>query len=125
MALEVLGWCRRRGELLLTLVLPDGTRSLVPAAWTDLHAFQDTRPPDDKRSQPSSLASRAELLHARTIVTALLQRPDAANTALPSVSPECSHAAAELSRTTAPAERRARVAQPRRGAAAGDAIKSR
>src|SRR5215213_2230642 len=30
-ALEVLGWQRRQGRLRLTLVLPDGSKSLVPA----------------------------------------------------------------------------------------------
>jgi hypothetical protein len=115
MALEVLAWCRRRGELQLTLVLPDGTRSLVPAAWTDLHTSQDRPSSKEQRSQAASLAPRSELLHVRTVINALLQRLEAANTAPPSVSAESSHAAAELSRTTVPAGRRARVAQPRRG----------
>ena len=34
--LDVVGGAHRRGILVLTLVLPDGTRSLIPAAWTDL-----------------------------------------------------------------------------------------
>ena len=37
-ALELMGWMRRHGRLELILVLPDGSRLLVPAAWTDLEA---------------------------------------------------------------------------------------
>ena len=32
--LRVLGGMRRHGQLELLLVLPDGSKSLVPAAWT-------------------------------------------------------------------------------------------
>jgi hypothetical protein len=35
-SLEVLGWAQRNESLHLTLVLPDGTRSFIPAQWTDL-----------------------------------------------------------------------------------------
>ena len=34
--LLVYGWMRRHGRLDLILVLPDGSKSLVPASWTDL-----------------------------------------------------------------------------------------
>jgi hypothetical protein len=116
-ALEVLGLQQRRGVLHVLVVLPDGTRSLVPAAWTDLQALQPQEgPPPSKRAQTASLAPGAALLHARTVVDALLKRMDAANTALPSppsVSQECSRAAAEPSRTTSPVagRPRARVAK--------------
>src|ERR1039458_3880336 len=63
-SLEVLGWLRRDGELQLTLVLPDGTRSLIPAAWTDLQTTQ-TPAHDGKPPQPALLASCTQLLHAR------------------------------------------------------------
>ena len=125
MALDVLGWCHRHGKLHLTLVLPDGTKSLVPAAWTDLHAAEEAHLPRRQKAQAASLASRSDLLQARTIVNALLQRLDGANTAHPPVSQECSHAAAELSRTTPSGERRARVAQPRRGATRPSARETR
>src|SRR5659263_546996 len=35
-ALPVLGRMRRHGQLELLLVLPDGSKSLIPSAWTDL-----------------------------------------------------------------------------------------
>jgi hypothetical protein len=53
----VLGWCHRRSELHLTLVLPDGTRSLIPAAWTDLRSRESTL--SVQRRQAASLASGA------------------------------------------------------------------
>ena len=34
-SLQVLGGMRRHGAVELLLVLPDGSKSLVPAAWTD------------------------------------------------------------------------------------------
>ena len=34
-SLRVLGGMRRHGRLELLLVLPDGSKSLIPAAWTD------------------------------------------------------------------------------------------
>ena len=114
-ALDVLGWCHRRGELHLTLVLSDGTRALVPAAWTDLPVALPT--PRVQRTQAASLASRAQLLHARTVLNALLRRVDAANTAVPSPSQEDTHAAAELPRTPTPARLRPGMGRPRRGAA--------
>lgn len=77
-ALNVLGWCHRRGELHLTLVLPDGTRALVPAAWTDLPIAQHLPRASPQCARAAFLASHAELLHARTIVDALLRQLDAA-----------------------------------------------
>ena len=37
-SLRVFGWMRRQGRLDLILVLPDGSRSLIPAVWTDVGA---------------------------------------------------------------------------------------
>jgi hypothetical protein len=68
-ALEVLGWQRRQGRLRLTLVLPDGSKSLIPAEWTDLE-------PRAWLKQPQALGSIADLLHARTVLTPLLGRLD-------------------------------------------------
>ena len=34
--MPVLGQRRRQGQLELLLVLPDGSKSLIPAAWTDV-----------------------------------------------------------------------------------------
>ena len=41
--LEVLGWMHRDGRQYLVLVLPDGTRSLIPADWTNLHPPKHTQ----------------------------------------------------------------------------------
>ena len=35
--LEVLRLARMRGRLLFVLILPDGSKSLIPAEWTDFH----------------------------------------------------------------------------------------
>jgi hypothetical protein len=75
--LAILGWHHRHGKLQLTLVLPDGTKSFIPAAWTDLdtgkaqdHQFTD------KQSTARVLGSIFHLLHARKIVDALLCKLD-------------------------------------------------
>jgi len=115
MPLDVLGWCHRRGELYLTLVLPDGTRSLIPAAWTDLPASRRSLP-GVQRVELASLGSRSHLLQARTVVNALLRRLEAADTVQPSTPQEMSHAAAELSRSTVAGRGRTRVEHARRGA---------
>jgi hypothetical protein len=59
---------RRHGTLDLLLVLPDGSKSLIPAAWTDLE------PRDEEGERLETLGSLRDLLHARTIVDALLGR---------------------------------------------------
>ena len=76
--LEVLGWTHRNESLHLTLVLPDGTRSLIPADWTDLDITKtQNRQSTNRRLTKSVLASICHLLHARKIVDALLCRMDA------------------------------------------------
>lgn len=35
-ALKLLGWSHRSGRLHLLPILPDESRSLIPAEWTDL-----------------------------------------------------------------------------------------
>ena len=70
-SLSVYGWTHRHGRLELILVLPDGSKALVPANWTDLS------PEIARRSEPEasgSLASVHQLLHARAVVDALLAR---------------------------------------------------
>ena len=73
--LEVLGWTHRNEILHLTLVLPDGSRSLIPASWTDLSGQK----PKNLASAGSHaisnvIATTHHLLHARKIVDALLSR---------------------------------------------------
>lgn len=60
----------RKGRLLLDLILPDGSKSLIPADWTDLAL------PTQPLSVPTAttLGSLENLLHARALVDALLGR---------------------------------------------------
>ena len=60
----------RKGRLLLVLILPDGSKSLIPADWTDLAS------PTPPFSAPTAttLGSLENLLQARAVVDALLGR---------------------------------------------------
>ena len=69
--MAVLGWSHRQGQLHLLLVLPDGTRSLIPSSWTDLKTARDKGP---AAAGSQALASLSQLLHTRTIIDALLRR---------------------------------------------------
>jgi hypothetical protein len=70
-SLAVYGWTHRHGRLELILVLPDGSKALLPASWTDL-APEIARAPEP---QPAgSLASVSQLLHARAVIDGLLAR---------------------------------------------------
>jgi hypothetical protein len=68
--LEVLSGRRRAGVVELLLVLPDGSRVLVPADWTDVVA--------GPTSSDAALGSLTDLLHAVTVVAALLAAVTAA-----------------------------------------------
>ena len=74
--LEVIGGLRRRGVQLLLVALPDGSRTLVPAQWTNLKPANDAdeplTPPEDNRER--CIAPLVDLLRLRTIVNALLDR---------------------------------------------------
>jgi hypothetical protein len=70
-SLAVYGWTHRHGRLVLILVLPDGSKSLVPAGWTDL-AQEITSASEVEAS--GSLASVSQLLRVRAVVDALLAR---------------------------------------------------
>ena len=73
--LQALGAVRRRGVALLLVVLPDGSRSLIPARWTDLAAMPVAEPAAaTENGRPHSLARLVDFLHARTILDALLSR---------------------------------------------------
>ncbi|MCP4453147.1 MAG: hypothetical protein GY809_16930 [Planctomycetes bacterium] len=78
--LELLGWSHRSGRLHLLLILPDKSRSHIPAEWTDLKP-----PPKIKEAQQDDgignaqnprLCSLSQLLKARALVDALLCRPE-------------------------------------------------
>ncbi|MGI5518021.1 DUF5372 family protein [Streptomyces sp. CA-106131] len=70
-SLEVLGQMHCRGRLELLLVLPDGSKSLIPAAWTDF--------PEGKQEAAAAggdsfgqLAAVGQLLEAYGLVSSLL-----------------------------------------------------
>ena len=72
-SLAVLGAIHRYGRLLLVLILPDGSKSLIPADWTDLSsAAQPQRALSEDAA--TTLGSLEDLLHARAVVDALLSR---------------------------------------------------
>jgi hypothetical protein len=67
--LRVLGRMRRRGTDEVLLELPDGSKSLLPAAWTDL-ATDATQPP----AATATVGTVADLLATVALVAALLTR---------------------------------------------------
>src|SRR5207302_11398672 len=69
----VFGGIHRQGRLTLTLILPDGTKSLIPADWTDL---APTEPPRGVigAKQIATRDSLEALIHASALVDALLHR---------------------------------------------------
>ena len=66
---------RRRGVLLVLVVLPDGSRSLIPANWTDWNAEQARRTPANDAGGAHDLGRLGDLLHLRKIIDALYDRP--------------------------------------------------
>jgi hypothetical protein len=64
--LEVIGCRRRRGALGLIVVLPDGSRRVIPAEWTDVHGPRVL-------PRPGTLGSLEDLLAARRVVDGLLR----------------------------------------------------
>jgi len=78
--LELFSWSHRNGSLHLTLVLPDGSRSLIPASWTDLDMNPakagQTLPSDDGQPTSATIGSLSHLLHARKVVDSLLRKID-------------------------------------------------
>jgi hypothetical protein len=71
-SLAVLGPTHRNGRLHLVLILPDGSKSLIPADWTDLVFI--VPPKRALSTHAATLGSLEDLLHARAIVDALLSR---------------------------------------------------
>jgi len=59
----------------LVLILPDGSKSMIPAEWTDFALpAQLERPTVVPAPPPPTLGSLEDLLHARAVVDALLSR---------------------------------------------------
>lgn len=92
--LTVLGRVCRHGRLELLLVLPDGSKTLVPAAWTDHNATDGAVEPISG-GLSATLGTVADLLAARELVSALAARRgrDTVQAARQSPSKEDSHAA--------------------------------
>ena len=76
--LVVWGQLRQRGQLMLVLVLPDGSKKQIPASWTDLGTEPGLRQACDGTGQAASgggvLASVGDLLHVREVITGLATR---------------------------------------------------
>lgn len=70
--LQLFGWAHRKGVLNLTLVLPDGSRSYIPASWTDLDSDTLT----DFYSKAAIIGTILHMLQARKVVDALLCKLD-------------------------------------------------
>ncbi len=67
-SLRVLGSMRRHGAAELLVVLPDGSKRLIPAAWTDLEQ------PAGGDDAAATLGSVSDLLHASVLVSGLSAR---------------------------------------------------
>lgn len=70
--LEVLKAINRKGVLYLILVLPDGSKSLIPADWTDFVSVTGHR--RVLSTSAAALGTVEDLLRARAITDALLNR---------------------------------------------------
>jgi len=68
--LPVLGSMRRHGAVELLVVLPDGSKRLIPAAWTDL----ESAPGGDRSGDPATLGSVPDLLGLSVLVSGLSAR---------------------------------------------------
>ena len=74
-SLAAISSIRRRGVLLVLVVLPDGSRSLIPAEWTDWRPKQVERTSaDDVGDGDHDLGRLDDLLHLRKVIDAL-KRP--------------------------------------------------
>lgn len=78
--LVVWGQLRRGGQLVLVLVLPDGSKKQVLASWTDVGAEPGTglrQGGDGTGQEPTGggvLASVGDLLHVREVISGLATR---------------------------------------------------
>src|SRR5262245_7029086 len=67
------GSMNRPGVLLALVILPNGSRSLIPAAWTDSRNA-DASPGEDDMDPTSSLGKLGDLLQLGKVIDALLSR---------------------------------------------------
>jgi hypothetical protein len=94
-SLVVLGRIHRHGRLELLLVLPDGSKTLIPAVWTDHAGVDHGAAHPSSADTPATLGSVTDLWAACELVSALSARRDQApeQAARKSPSKEDSHAA--------------------------------
>lgn len=103
--LAVLGRMRRHGVIELLVVLPDGSKTLLPAAWTDEGSCADAG--GDAATGglgPATLGSLGDLLAASTLISVLAVRAGAEGAQQAARRPPCK----EDHRATCPAESDAR-----------------
>jgi len=75
--------------LYLTLILPDGSRSFIPATWTNLHEICPQKsPPLKQKSKTDLIATASSFLHVHKIVDALLGKSLSTKPKLQTVSKE-------------------------------------
>jgi hypothetical protein len=70
-SLPALSSIRRRGVLLLLVSLPDGSRALIPAKWTD---WNEVAASPEEGASPNDLGRIDDLLHLRKVLDALIGR---------------------------------------------------
>jgi hypothetical protein len=71
-SLDAFGWVHRRGKLHCTAILPDGSKTFIPADWTDLGLGSESAR-SAKLSQPT-IGVPCDLLKLRSVVDALMHR---------------------------------------------------
>jgi hypothetical protein len=112
-SVRVLGRMRRHGTHELLLELPDGSKSLFPAAWTDLADAADVGARGDGGAgATATVGSLGDLLDAVALVAALLPRASEAEEQAARLSPckednRAAHPAQSAPRSGAGATRRA------------------
>src|SRR3954451_13947321 len=74
--LSVIRSLTRRGVLDLLVILPDGSRTLIPAAWTDWNHRQNagSQSPGGDDADTADLCTISDLLKARAVTDALMSR---------------------------------------------------
>jgi hypothetical protein len=105
-SLPVLGRMRRHGRVELLLVLPDGSKRLIPRAWTDAEPDM----PDTPCGQAVTLGALTDLLATCVVVNELAERGlnEEGQAARKSPSKEDFHAACPAQFDTRPASETAR-----------------
>jgi hypothetical protein len=126
-SLEVLGRMRRHGAVELLVVLPDGSKRLIPASWTDLDRATGDR---GGTPEPGTLGSLADLLHACAVAADLDARAagrweQAARQSPSKEADRAAHPAQSDARPATPATRGPGRAAPRRAGGGGGGLLAR